>query len=102
MSAACRAPEAPIFFAFYGRVSTEDRQDPESSRLWQYECAERLVVPHGGVIVEEFFDIGVSRRLPWIRRLQASRLLDSLRDPDRGFSAVVVGEPQRALYSGHW
>ena len=31
-------------FAFYGRVSTEDQQDPESSKGWQlarYLCAHR-------------------------------------------------------------
>jgi hypothetical protein len=28
----------------------------------------------------------------------ASQLLQALRDPMRGFDAVVIGEPQRAFY----
>jgi site-specific DNA recombinase len=51
-------------FAFYGRVSTEDWQDPESSRARQHAQAESLV--RGiGVIVAEFFDIGQSRTVAW-------------------------------------
>lgn len=42
--------------------------------------------------------MGQSRSLPWQRRTQASLLLAALRDPRRGFSAVVVGEPHRAFY----
>jgi site-specific DNA recombinase len=45
-------------FAFLGRVSTEDQQDPESSRAWQLNRARALVEPHGGGIVAEFFDVG--------------------------------------------
>ncbi len=40
-------------FAFWGRCSTEDRQDPEASRAWQYSRADQLVAPRGGVIVAE-------------------------------------------------
>src|ERR1035438_5394623 len=54
-------------FAFYGRVATEDQQDPTSSRLWQLPRSEALILPHGRV-VREFFDIGQSRSLPWKRR----------------------------------
>ena len=39
--------------AFYGRVSTEDQQDPESSRAWQLSRARALIEPHDGVIVAE-------------------------------------------------
>ena len=39
-------------FAFYGRVSTEDQQDPASSRQWQLARATSLIEPHGGVAVE--------------------------------------------------
>ena len=53
-------------FAFYGRVSTEDQQDPESSRGWQLSRA-RLIEPAGGQVVAEFFDIGQCRSLPWQR-----------------------------------
>ncbi|GAA4868390.1 recombinase family protein [Saccharopolyspora cebuensis] len=88
-------------FAFYGRVSTEDQQDPEASRNWQISRARQLVDAHGSV-VEEFFDIGQSRSLPWKRRPEASRLLAALRNPERGFDAVVVGEPQRAFYGNQY
>jgi hypothetical protein len=36
------------------------------------------------------------------RRPEASRLLAALADPDRGFEAVVVGEPQRAFYGNQF
>jgi DNA invertase Pin-like site-specific DNA recombinase len=84
-------------FAFYGRVSTEDRQDPASSRAWQQKRAVDLIEPHGGQIVVEYFDIGQSRSLPWQRRPEASRLLQALSDHQRGFDGVVIGEPQRAF-----
>ncbi|WP_329101498.1 recombinase family protein [Micromonospora sp. NBC_01699] len=89
-------------FAFYGRVSTEDNQDPESSRGWQLSRANALIQPHGGRIAMEFFDVGQSRSLPWQRRTQASLLLTALRNPSRGFSAVVVGEPHRAFYGNQF
>ncbi|MGF1600109.1 MAG: recombinase family protein [Acidimicrobiales bacterium] len=88
--------------AFYGRVSTEDQQDPEASRQWQRSRAEALIAPHGGVIVTEYFDIGESRSLPWKRRPQARRLLEALANEDRGFDAVVIGEPQRAFYGSQY
>lgn len=50
--------------AFYGRVSTEDQQDPQASRGWQLSRARQLVEPADGSIVAEFFDIGTSRSLP--------------------------------------
>jgi site-specific DNA recombinase len=89
-------------FAFYGRVSTEDQQDPESSRAWQLHRSQQLIEPSGGRIVIEFFDCGHSRSLPWQRRPEASRLLEALRDPDRGFAGVVIGEPQRAFYGNQF
>ncbi len=88
--------------AFYGRVSTEDQQDPVASRGWQLRRARHLIEPHGGVIVAEFFDVGVSRSLPWKRRPESARLLQALGDPERGFSAVVIGEPQRAFYGSQF
>jgi site-specific DNA recombinase len=94
------AEASMLTFAFYGRVSTEDQQDPESSRAWQLHRSQQLIQPHGGRIVAEYFDCGHSRSLPWKRRPQASRLLEALRNPDRGFAGVVIGEPQRAFY-GH-
>ena len=61
-------------FAFYGRVSTEDWQDPVTSRARQLQQAVMLVAGHG-VIAAEFFDAGESRTLPWARRPQAAALV---------------------------
>ena len=71
-------------FAFYGRVSTEDQQDPESSRAWQLARSRALIEPQGGRIVVEYFDIGVSRSLPWQRRAQANALLGGAPSPRPG------------------
>jgi site-specific DNA recombinase len=60
-------------FAFYGRVSAEDWQDPVTSRARQLQQAAMLVSGHG-VITAEFFDTGESRTLPWARRPQAAAL----------------------------
>lgn len=89
-------------FAFYGRVSTEDAQDPAASRAWQLRRANDLIVGADGQVVAEYFDVGQSRSLPWKRRPQASRLLGDLADPDRGWEAVVIGEPARAFYGGQF
>jgi site-specific DNA recombinase len=62
-------------FAFYGRVSTEDWQDPVTSRARQLAQAVMLVAGRG-VIAAEFFDTGHSgscrgrgarRPPPWSR-----------------------------------
>src|SRR4029077_19259494 len=71
-------------FAFYGRVSTEDWQDPVTSRARQLQQATMLVAGHG-TIVAEFFDAGESRTLAWPRRPQAGALVARLADPDRGW-----------------
>jgi site-specific DNA recombinase len=88
--------------AFYGRVSTEDNQDPESSLNWQQSLGNSLITPRGGQIVHSFFDIGQSRSVPWSRRPKASRLLAALANPRRGFDAVVIGEPHRAFYGNQF
>ncbi len=75
-------------FAFYGRGSTEDQQAPTSSRNWQLARSRQVIEPTGGEIVEEFFDIGQSRSLPWKRRPESSRLLDTFKDTGRGFGPV--------------
>lgn len=92
------APGGPRF-AFYGRVSTKDYQDPVSSRWWQLDVATELVAGRGRIVVE-FFDVGCTRELSWAQRPQAVALLAALADPDRGFDAVVVGEYARA-FSGN-
>ena len=68
-------------FAFYGRVSTEDWQDPGSSLVRQREQAGALVRGHG-VIVAEF--------------------VAQLADPGRGWGAIVVGEYERAFYGSQY
>jgi site-specific DNA recombinase len=88
-------------FVFYGRVSTEDWQDPVTSRARQREQAEALVRGHG-MIVAEFFDAGQSRTVAWGRRPEAAALVAQLADPDRGWSAIVVGEYERAFYGSQY
>jgi DNA invertase Pin-like site-specific DNA recombinase len=56
-----------------------------------------LVAGHGR-IVAEFFDEGLSRRVAWVDRPQAARLLEAIADPARGFDAIVVGEYERAFH----
>lgn len=88
-------------FAFYGRVSTEDNQDPAASRAWQLRRATELVAPTG-TIVREFFDVGVSRSLPWQRRPMAAELLQTIREGRADWTAIVIGEPHRAFYSNQF
>ena len=88
-------------FAFYGRVSTEDHQDPVTSRARQREQAAALVAGRGR-IVAEFFDIGQSRALAWARRPQSAALVAALADPERGWEAIVIGEYERAFYGGQY
>jgi site-specific DNA recombinase len=88
-------------FAFYGRVSTEDWQDPVTSRARQLQQAVMLAAGVG-VITAEFFDIGESRTLPWARRPQAAALVAQLADPERGWDAVVIGEYERAFYGSQY
>ena len=88
-------------FAFYGRVSTEDWQDPVTSRARQVQQAVMLVAGQG-VIVAEFFGTGESRTLPWARRPQAAALVAQLADPDRGWDAIVIGEYERAFYASQY
>ncbi len=88
-------------FVFYGRVSTEDWQDPVTSRARQREQAEMLVRGHGH-IVGEFFDEGESRTVAWARRPQAAALVARLADPGRGWDAIVIGEYERAFYGSQY
>jgi site-specific DNA recombinase len=67
-----------------------------TSRAWQREMAES-VISGQGVISGEFFDVGCSRRVPWVRRPRAAALLEQARGADCGFDAVVVGEFERAF-----
>lgn len=88
-------------FAFYGRVSTEDHQDPATSRAWQLLRAQAVTSGYGRVVAE-FFDVGHSRVLPWARRPEAAALLAALADPERGFDAIVIGSSERAFYGNQF
>ena len=88
-------------FVFYGRVSTEDWQDPVASRARQREQAEALVRGRG-VIVTEFFDAGQSRTVAWGRRPEAAKLVAQLAGAGRGWDAIVVGEYERAFYGSQY
>ncbi|WP_435823612.1 recombinase family protein [Micromonospora haikouensis] len=88
-------------FAFYGRMSTKEHQDQQTSYLWQHENASELVTGHG-LVVAEFFDVGYSRRLPWSQRPKARQLLAALTDPNRPFDAIVIGECERAFYGNQF
>jgi DNA invertase Pin-like site-specific DNA recombinase len=100
-SRAGRSGGGVLRFAFYGRVSTEDWQDPVTSRARQLAQAVMLTAGQG-VIAAEFFDAGESRTLPWARRPQAAALVAALADPERGWDAVVIGEYERAFYGSQY
>ena len=88
--------------AFYGRCSTEDNQDPETSRAWQVANAGKFVGPLGGIVAAEYFDIGQSRSVPWDRRTEDGRLMAALKNPNRGWHAVVVGEGTRCWFGNQF
>ena len=54
------------------------------------------------MIVAELFDVGESRTVAWARRPQAAALVAALADPDRGWSAIVIGEYERAFYGSQY
>lgn len=91
-----------LAFAAYIRTSTDDQQSPEDSKRWQLDTATRLVVPAGGIIVATYHDIDVTRELPWARRPEASRVLADAANPARGWTALVIAEPQRAFSGGQF
>lgn len=88
--------------AFYGRCSTEDNQDPETSLAWQLGNARKFVKPLGGKVAVEYFDIGQSRSVPWERREAGAQLLAALKDPARGWEAMVVGEGTRCWFGNQF
>jgi len=96
-----RPARGGLRFAFYGRVSTEDWQDPVTSRARQREQAGVLVRGHGQ-IVAEFFDVGQTRKLAWACRPQSAALVAQLADPGRGWEAIVIGEYERAFYGSQY
>lgn len=84
-------------FAAYVRTSSDENQTPEDSKRWQLSLAEALIAPKNGRIVAVYHDVDVSRSLPWVRRAKAKQLLDDLKRPARGWTKLVIGEPQRAF-----
>ncbi|MCM6779077.1 recombinase family protein, partial [Nocardia sp. CDC159] len=99
-----KATNSPSFFRPDPRLSdascsTEDNQDPETSYNWQFARGTALAP---GRIVETYFDTGHSRSVPWDRRPEASRLLADLKNPERTWTAIVVGEGQRCWYGNQF
>jgi len=82
----------------YARTSTDDQQNPGESLRWQLSRANALIVGRAE-IVSVVHDTDVSRSVPWSRRPEAARLISQLPDPNRGWTGIVVGEPQRAFGS---
>ena len=64
-------PHGALRFAFYGRMSTTEYQDPTTSQQWQQDNANRVIAGHGTIVVK-YFDAGYSRSLPWHQRPAAA------------------------------
>jgi len=79
-------------FAFYGRVSTEDWQDPVTSRARQLQQAVMLTAGHG-TIVAEFFDTGESRDRNLHRHRRASVACRGSFSPQRPGTGRKPAEP---------
>ncbi len=75
-------------FAWYGRLSTKDKQDPTISFPSQREACETKVAELGGQIVCEFTDQEAGRRDD---RAGWAELVREAKEPDaRRFDAVIV------------
>jgi DNA invertase Pin-like site-specific DNA recombinase len=85
-----------------GAALLDGEQFPATSLGWQLGNACKFVEPVGGRVVAEFFDIGQSRSVPWERRTHGSRLLAALKDPARGWDAVVIGEGTRCWFGNQF
>jgi hypothetical protein len=68
--AAAEPGRGGLRLAFYGRVSTEDWQDPVTSRARQREQAEALVRGHGSIVAE----FTSARAVRWRGRAARRRL----------------------------
>jgi site-specific DNA recombinase len=80
-------------FAWYGRLSTKDKQDPTLSFPSQRDACEHKVAELGGQITAEFTDQESGRRGD---RASWSDLVREARDPDtRRFDAVVIYSTSR-------
>jgi hypothetical protein len=92
-----RMVQAGLRFAFYGRVSTQDYQDPVSSRRWQFDFATELVAGRGRVVAH-FFDIGYSREVAWTGRPEATQLRP--RSPTRTAASTPSWSASTRAYYG--
>jgi len=72
------AEPSGLQFAFYWRVSTEDHQDPVSSRQWQLDRASATISGAGRVVVE-YCDVGLSRSVSPLLRPSMAALLSAVR-----------------------
>jgi len=70
-------------FAFYWRVSTEDHQDPVTSRAWQLGQALATICGEGRIAIE-FSDQGLSRTVAPQRRPRHGRFVGRLGEPGPG------------------
>jgi site-specific DNA recombinase len=83
----------PLRCAWYGRLSTKDRQDPTLSFPSQRDASEVKAAEIGGRLVCDFTDQETGRRED---RLAWSELVSEAREPDtRRFDAVVVYSTSR-------
>lgn len=79
-------------FAWYGRLSTVDRQDKTLARPSQFEACQRRVVELGGEITAEFWDDETGAHFS---RPELSNLLAEARREDRRFDAVICFQTSR-------
>jgi DNA invertase Pin-like site-specific DNA recombinase len=80
-------------FAFYGRLSTTDRQDVSLARPTQFDACQRKVELLGGMITAKWFDEESGSRA---NRPGIQALLQEARDKDmRRFDAVICYQPSR-------
>jgi site-specific DNA recombinase len=110
---ALSSPSSPyamgLRFAWWGRVSTEDQQDPTLSLPRQLHNA-RAALPAGAIIAAHFYDIESGRKdlalrgqslaherfaIPIPRDGGIQDLLAAARSPNRGFDAVICESIER-------
>jgi site-specific DNA recombinase len=99
-------------FAFYGRVSTEDAQDPSLSIPRQLAACERALEPAGGEIIARYWDVESGRKAlaerghgaeaPAVAVPRQGGLNDLLEAAANGrpFDAVIVESIDRLSRSG--
>ncbi len=79
-------------FAFYGRLSTDDKQDQTLARPSQLEACRRKAAELGGEIVCEFFDQESGAKDD---RPQWTALTQEAREASRRFDGVVMYQTSR-------